>query len=239
MHLNQTRIKMKKTIYLVTLLCLLIATPTFAQEIDLMQRKADLIGYWEIEEGRYLVIKENNEIALENEGEITKTGAWKLSDDGETFYILENDDIVEEMPIVEVSTTEFRFKTGNSEMALQRREAGIAQAPLTEEEIAERKKLIVGEWNVIELDENVEMSSENIKAPGIKVIFEASGKVIIFDGDRQKEATAWKLSEDGLYLIIIQSNEDEQKEEQAKIISIDEQSIVVLDNRNKIKFVRQ
>lgn len=223
---------MKKIIYLITLLVLFFTIPGIAQEIDLEQRKAKLIGAWEIAESRYLIIKENNELALEEEEEIAKTGAWKLSDDGKTFYILEDEEIVEEMPIVEVSETTFTFMTGNSEMVLTRRESVAAQAPLNDEEFAARQAQIVGTWSMEALTDEI--------LPNLTIIFEESGKLTIFEEGEEKDGATWRLSEDGLYLVVIPSSDEEEPyEEKSKIVSVDEEHFIILDKRTKIKLVSQ
>ncbi len=239
MFSNQIRIKMKKITYLFILLYLFLTLPIIAQEIDLKQRSVKLIGTWEVEDQRYLIIKENHEIALESGEEITKTAIWKLSDDGTIFYILENEEVVEEMPIVDVTEFEFKFMAGNNEMALIRKESETLDKALSEEEIAERKASIIGTWHV-----EGDMSEPSIDKdePEMKVLFEEGGKLTMFKEGEQNQEAVWKLSEDGLYLIVIHfadNEEEKDEEEKAKIVSIDEEYLIILDRKTKVRFVRQ
>lgn len=241
---------MKKTTCIIIQFCLFFTLPTLAQKIDLQQRSADLIGTWEIDgnytdEKPYIIIKENNEF-VEVRGEITKTSTWRLSDDGNTLYVISDDEsttgetVYTESTVYDVTKSVLILSAGNYVMVYSRK--GITA--LNQEEIAERKSSIQGTWRVIELPFNIPPPLENMEMEEeteIKAIFDESGKLIMYynyEGDKQQEESNWKLSKDGLYLITTKSTDKE--EEKRRIISIDKKHFTLLDEyAGRLKFVRE
>lgn len=167
---------------LTTLIILFSLTSLFklsAQEINIDSRKELLLGTWIFKHNQYFDVMKGNKVQARTGDEIDHTGTWKLSEDGKTFFIMEEGKVVEEMNILFVDNYQFAFNPdkGPEEVVLFKDNQQFNSKQM--------KKLILGSWKQ-ELDGNTFVYEFNKKGTGA-----------ITENEQQTDLK-WNITEDGV-----------------------------------------
>jgi hypothetical protein len=192
-----------KTLALTTaaLLCALLAT---AQSALLKERQNLLRGTWIISDERFLIVEANSNLRMLADGEIRKSGTWRLSEQADVFYILEEGKITEEVRILRLNKDEFEFESRGKPITLLKmgnRSRGDA-----------RHRPFLGRW----------MQRENAF-----FVLEDNGEAFYAEDFRQdKEKAVWRLSDNGQELFFI--SRKSQDTEVWKIRKITAQELVIV-----------
>ena len=89
-----------------------------AQSNKVKASKALLLGTWIVEDNRKLIIEANDSIRMVADGEVRKSGTWRLNEEADVFYILEQGKVIEEMRILYLTQDEFEFQSNQKNIIL-------------------------------------------------------------------------------------------------------------------------
>ncbi|MCP4442740.1 MAG: hypothetical protein GY810_27865 [Aureispira sp.] len=192
-----------------------------------------LVGKWEISavDGKKL---EGEEIDLtitlfangtveEVENDRKRIGNWSLSDDAK-HITLSGGGQTETMSILLMSKKGLDLTDKHNTYSFEM----IAKAPSRKTNLKIERKLI-GEWAVIKVGD------ESIEKGGVVMSLNANGTVKTFENGQVERTGKWSISGDGKYLILVDSN----GEEQFPIESISKKSFKIKDNFKTIVLERQ
>ncbi|NJK84299.1 MAG: hypothetical protein HC912_11450 [Saprospiraceae bacterium] len=104
--------------HLFTAVLLLLSLLSQAQNSPVKAKKALLLGTWLIEEKRQLIIEANDSLRMIADGEVRKSGTWRLNEQADVFYILEQGKIIDEMRILHLTQDEFEFESNKKKIIL-------------------------------------------------------------------------------------------------------------------------
>ena len=172
------KLHMKILTPLVFLLSFTSFCELFAQKVDIQSRKESLIGTWVFKNNQYFDVMKDDKVQARTGDEIDHSGTWKLSEDGNTFFIMEEGEVVETMNILFVDEYQFAFNPDNGpeEIVLFRNDHKL--------NLKQKKKLIIGTWEE-ELDENIYVYEFKKKGTGSLTL------------NDQKTDLTWVIQEEG------------------------------------------
>ena len=167
---------------LTTLIFLLSLTSLYelsAQKIDIQSRKESLVGTWVFKNNQYFDVMKGDKIQARTGDEIDHSGTWKLSEDGNTFFIMEEGEVVETMKILFVDKYQFAFNPDNGpeEIVLFRNDKEL--------KLKQKKKLIIGTWE------------QESNGGSITVYEFKKNGTGTFAVDNKQTELKWSINEDG------------------------------------------
>lgn len=192
----------------------------------LAQRKALLVGSWIVGEENTLDIKADGTIHEKKKGKIDKSGTWELSEDGNTFSIFEEGEMKESLTIFDVTEEKIIGEAPNGiDIVL------VREKPLVEINVAERKKLLIGTWEVNQIDVRaIENPDTNLQ-----LIIKKDGTIVSKKGKDFERKGRWELSKEGNYLYI---SSDDAPEQEMLILLLDKENMQLMRDSQAVDFIR-
>ncbi len=193
---------------------------------EVAQRRALLVGSWIVGDDNTLEIQANSTIQEKKKGKIGKTGTWQLSEDGNTFSVFEEGELKEGLTLFEVTEEKIIGKVPNGMDIII-----VREKPLTKIDVAERKKLLIGTWEVNQIDVRaIENPDTNLQ-----LIIKKDGIIISKKEKKFERKERWELSPQGDYLQIISKDEPEQK---MRILQLDKEKMQLMSGSQSVDFIR-